>query len=208
MKMAEAFVSVCLYLEQCEIEENVSRCWRRNMRCFSGKEQRWPKSSFTRIDPLNISFPPYWRSGKLIWAILSWEEMVDLMWRRAVGLDPFPPSVRRVILGGRAKGMVARPPSKWDTPYPPSTLSTVPLQGHSIRIAESDTPFGICECAQSYVIAWFRNLKACGGFGVRGFRDTRWCNPVTLPVLAVNQHAWRSQASGKAAFHSFLCLQV
>lgn len=106
MKMAEAFVSVCLYSEQREIEENISRCWRRN----SGKEERWPKSSSTRTDPLNISFPPFWRSGKLVWAILSWEEMVDLMWRRAVGLDPFPPSVRRVILGGRAKGMAARHP--------------------------------------------------------------------------------------------------
>ncbi len=50
--------------------------------------------------------------------------------------------------------------------------------------------------------------KSKGWFGVRGFRDTWWCNPVTLPVLAVNQHAWHSQTSGKAAFHSFLCLQV
>lgn len=179
-------------------------------RGFSGKEQRQPKSSSTRTDLLNISFPPYWRSGKLVCAVLSGEEIVDLMWRWAMSLDPFPPSVRRVILGGSAEGIAAGHPSKWDTPYPPSTLFTVPLQGHLIWIAESDTPFRVCECAQSYVIAWFRSLKACGGFGFggRGFRDTRWCNPVTLPVLAVNQHAWRSQAFERAAFHSILCLQV
>lgn len=80
--------------------------------------------------------------------------------------------------------------------------STVPLQ--LIRIAESDTPFRVCECAQSYVTAWFRNLKACGGlgFGVRGFHDTWWCNPVTLPVLTVNQPAWRSQGLWEGHFPS------
>ncbi len=57
--------------------------------------------------------------------------------------------------------------------------------------------------ALSYVIAWFRNIKACGCWiwCQGGFCDTWWCTPVTLPVLAVTARM-HSQTSGKAAFHS------
>ncbi len=75
----------------------------------------------------------------------------------------------------------------------------VPHWGSPIRNRRKRHPFGVCKCAQSYVIAWLRNLKACVDFGVRGswHMMMQSCDSTRL---AVNQHAWRSQASGEGHF--------
>ncbi len=57
MKMAEAFVSLYAFIQNnVRLRRTSLDAEERNMRCFSGKEQRWPKSSSTRIDPLNNLF--------------------------------------------------------------------------------------------------------------------------------------------------------
>ncbi len=123
----------------------------------SSSHQDWSSNiSFLLIGDLGSSSEPSYHGRKwLIWCgVRPWAWILS-------------PLCQKGLLRGRAREWLQGPHPN-ETPH--ILLSRHPRFHFGVTRSESQkaTLLLVSANALSYVIAWFRNIKACGGFGVRG----------------------------------------